>query len=202
MSFQMPRAPQEVRPYPLLWPPMKARTPSYERKSKRWNATWSSALKDLQNEAQAAGLHDFVLSTGRAPGGKVEDVGAVFWFMQRIGDGWAMSFYACDQFRELPENIKAVAMTLQRLRLIEEYGCYTFEQATRGAAYEALPPPETPPRKWWEVLEVAPSSPRVVVDAVYKALAKQRHPDTPTGSTAAFKELQRAYDEAKSNLER
>lgn len=72
------------------------------------------------------------------------------------------------------------------------------EQAMRGAAYEALPPPPAPPKNWWEVLGVAPTSPPVVVDAAYRALAQQRHPDKPGGSTEAMQELSAAYAEARA----
>ena len=67
----------------------------------------------------------------------------------------------------------------------------------RGAAYTALPAPARPSRNWWEVLEVAPTTPRAVVDAAFKALAKQRHPDAPGGSDEAMQELNAAYEAAR-----
>lgn len=199
MTFQLPRAMHEVQRYPLHWPPSRARTPQHDRKAKRWNANLRSAQQDLTNECHMAGIHDFALSLGIQPGTRaVDDVGAVLWFMQNVSGAWHASFYACDAFRDPAENVKAIAMTIQRLRLIEDYGAYTAEQAMRGAAYDALPPPEAPPRNWWEVLEVTPTTPRAVIDAAFKALAKQRHPDTAGGSTEAMQELQRAYEEAKA----
>ena len=200
-TFKQPVSTDQVRPFPLLWPPEQVRTPSYERKKKRWSTAHRLALSDLRDECTRVSIHDWEISTGREPGtGKIHDPGVVLWFMQRVGDAWVMSYYASDSYRDSAENIKAIAMTIQRLRQIGDYGCYTVEKAMRGAAYDALPPPEAPPRDCWEVLEISPTSPRVVVDAVYKALSKQRHPDSATGSTEAFQELQRAYEAAKAAL--
>lgn len=199
MTFQMPRATHEVPRHPLLWPPSRQRTPRHERLPKRWGHSVFESAKDLAEECRRANIHDFALSTGTEPGTrKIVDVGAVLWFMQRIGDQWVMSYYTSDAYREAGDNVKAIAMTIQRLRQIGDYGVYTTEQAMRGAAYEALPPPPAPPKNWWEVLGVAPTSPPVVVDAAYRALAQQRHPDKPGGSTEAMQELSAAYAEARA----
>lgn len=198
----MPTATHEVTAYPLMWPPAKARTPSYERKPKRWGHTLQRSMANLRDECAAAGIHDYAISLGRQPGVARDwnDVGAVLWFMQEIGGKWYMAFYASDGYRDGPENVKAIAMTIQRLRQVEDYGVYTAEQAMRGAAYDMLPPPnQAPPeRDWWDVLGVAPTTPAVVVEAAYKALAKQRHPDRPGGSNEAMAELQRAFEQAKA----
>lgn len=197
-DFRPPRATQEVSPYPMLWPPTEQRKRSHDRKAKRWGCGWQEAVNDLRVECAAAGIHDFVLSTNREPGARtIPDPGAVLWFMQRIDGAWSMSYYAADAFRDLPENVKAIAMTIQRLRQIGDYGCYTAAKAMRGAAYTALPAPDAPARNWWEVLDVAPTTPRAVVEAAYKALAKQRHPDAPGGSEDSMRELNAAFEAAK-----
>jgi len=196
--FRAPLATQDVPRFPLLWPPVEPRTKSYDRKAKRWASNWQGAVTDLRTECEAAGIHDWALSSNREPGNRtVADPGAVLWFMQRIDGSWSMSYYAADAFRDLPENVKAIAMTIQRLRQIGDYGCYTAAKAMRGAAYTALPAPARPSRNWWEVLEVAPTTPRAVVDAAFKALAKQRHPDAPGGSDEAMQELNAAYEAAR-----
>lgn len=198
MRFHRPTAMQQVTAYPLMWPPEQARTPSSKRLAKRWRYNFTTAAQDLADECRMSSIHDFVLSCGRQPGtASWMDVGAVLWFMQRIGDAYAVSYMACDRFRDGTENVKAIAMTLQRLRQINDYGCYSVERAMRGAAYDALPPPQTakPKRPWWDVLGVTATTPRVVIDAAYKALAKTMHPDKG-GSAEEMAELNAAYSEA------
>ncbi len=197
MAFRLPKATHDVPRHPLLWPPEKARMPGSKRQAKRWSTSMGTAIEDLRAECQASRIADWAISTGVAPGTRTfVDPGAAMWFMQRVGTGWAMSCYASDTFRQPAENVKAIAMTINRLRLVADYGVYSMEQAMRGAAYEALPSPEPPPRPWWEVMGLAQEVDRAVVDAVYRALAKKRHPDAG-GSQAEMQELLRAYDEAK-----
>jgi curved DNA-binding protein CbpA len=50
-------------------------------------------------------------------------------------------------------------------------------------------------RPWAEVLGVPPHASRETIDTAYRRLARQRHPDSG-GDTAAFQELQAAYEEA------
>ena len=197
MTFILPKSTHEVPRYPLLWPPEKTRTPASKRKAKRWSVTIGQATQDLRQECVSNRILDQALSTGVAPGTRTaHDPGAALWFMQLVNGVWRMSCYASDAFRDPAENIKAIAMTINRLRLVADYGVYSMEQAMRGAAYEALPSPEKPPRPWWEVMGLAQDADRAVIDAVYRALAKKRHPDTG-GSAAEMQELQRAYEDAK-----
>lgn len=49
--------------------------------------------------------------------------------------------------------------------------------------------------KAYEVLQLSPNASREVIDASFKILAKQRHPDKPTGSDVLMSELNWAYGE-------
>jgi len=197
MTFRLPQATHEVPRYPLLWPPEKPRTPASKRKPGRWGGSIGLVSEDLRNECARSNIRDYALSTGVPPGNRTAaDPGAVLWFMQLVNGVWAMSCYASDAFRDPSENIKAIAMTINRLRLVSDYGVYSMEQAMRGAAYEALPSPEPPPRPWWDVMGLAPDTDPAVIDAAYRALAKKRHPDAG-GSQSEMQELSRAYQEAK-----
>lgn len=200
MTFKLPKSTHDVDRYPLLWPPEKPRTMPRDRLARRWDhCTLQSARSDLDAECKLARIHDYAVSLGVEPGTRaVRDCGVVMWFMQPDGrGGWAMSCHASDRFREPAQNLKAVAMTIQRLRQVADYGVYTVEQAMRGAAYDALPPPKAPPRPWWEILSVTPTSPRFVVDAAFRALAQRMHPDKG-GSADAMAALNEAYERAKA----
>jgi len=191
---------------PLVWPDEKPRTAQRDRKHNRrgWDERWSNCVNSLKKELYRADMYDWRLSAERSGAyssrsSVSDDPGIALWFMQNVHGNWALSVLACDKFLKPAMNVKAIAMTIQRLRLIEEYGCYSSEQAMRGAAYDALPPPEAPPKPWWEVLGVAPDAEPWLIEAVYKAAAKRHHPDAG-GDAEMFKTVNRAYQEAKTEM--
>lgn len=197
-----PKAPADVPAYPLMWPMGKKRTLNIARvNNANWGRpTWTQAVADLRAELDRSKIHDYQLSTGRQPGtGREDDPGAALWFMEHDGTGWRLARLASDRYKTVALNVKAIALTLTRLRQVADYGVYTATEARQGAIYEALPPPDAPPPDWWIVLKISPDSPREIVDAAYKALARKAHPDTG-GSDAAFKELTDAYQRAKLAL--
>jgi len=61
---------------------------------------------------------------------------------------------------------------MQRLRLVDEIGAYSFVQAVQGALALPAPKPIVP---WWQVLQVNRDAPVSLVNAAYRALAKELH---------------------------
>lgn len=189
----------QVRHHPLMWPPERARTSPPNRKAGRWTGNFDVQIKDLELETDRSKIHDWTLSMDKAPYSSADprDPGVALWFNQNVKGQWILSVLACDRFRDYRHNIRAISLTIQRLRLIEDYGCYTAQEAMRGAAYAALPPPDAmkPKRPWWQVLGVAQDAEKSIIEVVYRTLAKSRHPDAG-GSVEMFQELQEAYREA------
>ncbi len=200
----MTREPQhinDIRPYPLHWPGNQPRTAPMDRHgARRWHADWNTATRDLAFELEKALVHDWQISSNHRVNGRAaatDDPGVAVWFMKPRVDGFILSVIACDSFDRMAQNIKAIAMTLQRLRQIEDYGCYSFDKAMRGAAYTALPAPEAPPRNWWEILGVDPDIDPDALKAVHKALVKKYHPDNANGGDPTkFREIQEAFERA------
>lgn len=52
----------------------------------------------------------------------------------------------------------------------------------------------TRPSTWWEILGVDPSAPHPEVEAAYKSLAREHHPDRPGGSLGRMQEINAAMD--------
>jgi hypothetical protein len=104
---------------------------------------------------------------------------------------------ACDGYFRVADNIAALAAHIDALRRIERYGVGTIEQALAG--YKALPADSA--ADWRAVLgfpkDARPSLDQV--DAAYKAIAKQKHPDVG-GSEMEMTHLNRARDYALSEL--
>jgi hypothetical protein len=96
---------------------------------------------------------------------------------------------ACDRFFALSQNIRAIDLTMQRLRLVDEVGAYSLIQTVEGA--RALPPPE-PRRPWYQVLGVQPDASLQVVTAVFRSLVKDA-----VGNDLRVMQLKEALDAAR-----
>ncbi len=193
---------EDVRAYPLMWPDERKRTLSYNRSGeKRWSGSFRTAMDDLEDELRKAQIFTWILSSDVPPHSRQttpDDPGVAVWFNQRVRNQWVLSVLASDRFDQFWKNVKAVAMTLNRLRLIDDYGCYTVSQAIQGAAFLALPGPETPSaRPWRAVLKVGEYEPSTMndVEHAYKFLVRQVAQDQ-----VKLTELNIARDEARKAL--
>lgn len=184
-------------PYPLQWPTGVARTPPNKRMRSPFRTGFDQAVKNvagsLQRFQKEAGvpIDNVVLSTNvdlinRRP----EDPGAVAWFRM---DGEFVAF-GVDRFREVEANIQAIHHIIEARRTELRYGGLNIVRQT-FRAFVALPGPGTKP--WWEVLAMPPDAPLKDIEAAYRRLAKERHPDRG-GSDAMMAELNAAFDEAKN----
>lgn len=97
----------------------------------------------------------------------------------------------CSRFYEYRDNLRAIYLILDSLRLAQERGI--LSELAR-AAVAMLGPGQTAVRSWYEVLDVSPRADPDVVKASFQALARKRHPDAG-GSNEAMTELNRAYEE-------
>jgi hypothetical protein len=168
-------------PYPLAWPPGRARTPADRREKGRYSlrlfsqamATIEAEVTRWQRVKRNARIVDWQLSSwhvGRAQAHA--DPGAALWFTlagKDVTGDTALMVLACDRFEELPQNVRALSLTMERLRLVDEIGAYSLVAAVEGA--RALPPPERP-FDWRKVLDIETRS-LAAAEAVYRALARE-----------------------------
>lgn len=149
-------------PYPLAWPDGRARV--QHREQGRYNVkTVPEAIGLLERELLRWSGRDrdtriigWELTTDQTVRSQPADPGASLWFMlggKDITGEASLMVIACDKFRALAQNIRAICLTMERLRLVDEVGAYSLVAAVEGA--RALPPPDkmTPLRPWHEVLE-------------------------------------------------
>ena len=195
--------------YPLAWPIGWTRTQAHRRtiatfttiKTTDRRVTVFHAIERLENELSRLGATGAVLSTNvslRLDGrprsdDEPNDVGAAVYFRFK---GRATVF-ACDKWHRVADNIAAIAAHVDALRRIEHYGVGSVEQALAG--YKALPADSA--ADWRHVFGFSKDQ-RVAEDALdasYKALAKQRHPDRG-GSDEAMFHLNRAHNFALAEI--
>lgn len=81
---------------------------------------------------------------------------------------------SCSRFQYYRENLRALYLILNALRLAQERGI--LRELARAAA-ALLGPGEPQKRPSHEILGIFPDAPLEVAEAAYRALARLRHPD-------------------------
>jgi hypothetical protein len=177
--------------YPLQWPEGWKRT--QHPKIGPFFVTTEKALKDLDAEIKRFGGKYALLSSNveltmdgrmrfdRQPG----DPGVAVYFeldgKQRV--------FACDSYRAVKDNIRAISNTIEALRAIKRYGASGLLDRTLSA-FEALPL-----GKHWEVLGIKPTKNKEIIAEAWRSLVKEHHPDRG-GTVARMQEINGAYEDA------
>lgn len=183
--------------HPLAWPAGRPRTPSHRRTRAKFDTTFALARDELLKELRRLGALSVVLSTNvelRRDGlplagqRQPDDPGVAVYFVRNK----RQVCFACDRWDKVEHNMRAIAKTIEALRGIERWGTGEMVDAA-FTGFAALPAPP-PRRKWWEVFGVHPYEPRDQVEAAYRRLAMQHHPDRG-GDPARMVEVNAAWDE-------
>lgn len=175
--------------YPLEWPPGWRRIEPYRRTDANFNVGGSGkgrrveiadGIKRVYQELRAMGVResDIVVSSMlrvRLDGspirdqahGKLDPGVAVYWTHDK-----KQRCMAIDRYTRLPDNLAAIAATLNAMRAIERHGgAAILDRAFTG--FTALPAPEQP----FQVLGVGAHASREEVERAYRLLALKHHPD-------------------------
>jgi hypothetical protein len=194
--------------FPLEWPA------GWKRAGGRTRATFStkhsadgrlSVLQSttrLEAEVERLGGQNAVLSTnvslrldGRPRSDQEpRDPGAALYFTFK---GKA-TVLACDKWTRVADNIAAIAAHIDALRRVDRYGVGTIEQALSG--YKALPADTA--ADWRSAFGFLPTEgvTRAALDAAWKVMARDRHPDRTGDDGSAMAWLNRARDYALAEL--
>lgn len=176
--------------YPLHWPAGWPRTDALRRESSRMKTQLPAALKNLQREVNLLGGRNLILSSNVTLGAeKPADPGVVAYF-ERAGQHIAIP---CDRWRTVAENTQAIAKTIEAIRGMDRWGAKHMIKAM-FQGFAALPEKSTT-RTWRDVLGLSGTIIRADIEAAFRTLAKQRHPDHG-GTDAAMAELMAARDAA------
>lgn len=184
--------------YPLAWPDGQPRHKG-PRSTGRFKVGFVIAREELATEVDRLGGRNVVLSTNvelrldgkpRADRSNPSDPGVAVYMALK---GKPMVF-ACDRWKDVKDNIRAISKTIEALRGIERWGSGSMmERAFDG--FTALPSPQDwTERDWWEVLGVPYDATIFQINEAYRRRAKDRHPDNG-GSDALMAELNAARDE-------
>lgn len=199
--------------YPLRWPDGWPRSRGrksgqfgkQETKSNGLGNSWKSksditmadAMKRVKVELERLGVNvedDSIVSTNlklnlsglpRGDQGEPGDPGVAVYFQKKNGP---MRVIAIDAYHRVRDNLAAIAATLDAMRAIERHGgAQILERAFTGFTAIAA----APGKAWWDVLETRPDASRDVIEANFRRLAHDRHPDRG-GSHEAMSSLNEA----------
>lgn len=92
-----------------------------------------------------------------------------------------------DELQALVERVRQLEAENQQLRFKAKTQASRIRQLERQE--EASPAQEPEP---WEVLGVAPGAPAAEVNAAFRALSRQHHPDIAGGDSSRFQQLTEA----------
>jgi hypothetical protein len=183
--------------YPLLWPDGWVRRSSGRRKPDPFRVSRYRATRELLAELRRLGAIKVILSSdvplkknGEPYGGDPEpaDPGVAVWFQH----GGQTRVIACDAYKTLTGNVRAVGLTVNALRAVQRHGA--TELLDRAfAGFKALPAAGPP---WHVALGVPEDAGADAVLAGYRRRVLETHPDRG-GSAEEFAKVQAAWDEAR-----
>lgn len=183
--------------YPLQWPAGWKRTPTLQRtqaKFRKGKGGWvegagyraadrvslAEGLKRIYAELQKFGINentivvssDLKLRTDGMPysnqaTARLDQGVAVYW-----RDGKQQRCMAIDRYDRIADNLAAIAATLDAMRAIERHGgAAILDRAFTG--FQMLAAPE----QWFQVLGVSAHASRADIEAAYRKMAMEHHPD-------------------------
>lgn len=198
-----------VAAFPLAWPKGWPRTREAARLDSKYRFkrpargvwTFADARDELSRELDLMRAGGVILSSNyelrldglpRANGPTPRDTGIAVYFTLK-GRPKVM---ACDMHLRGEENMRSVALALDAMRSLERHGGgVMMDRAFEG--FDALPAPgSSATLHWWQTLGLVRSATIEQINAAFRKLAQERHPDKPGGSAAAMAELNAARDQA------
>lgn len=195
-------------------------TPPASRRQLPGEQTYTQILDRLESELKHLGARDIVIETGhkatatRNDGWLRSDAptpahpGAVLWFDAKATRGGKVVgelHFACDRYANWKDNLRAIILTLEDLRKIENRGATQSGEQYTG--YAALPAMKTPPDLKEAaarlLIKYANAVPSVTVTeiltqpetarAVYSEAVKKAHPDV-SNNRIEYNAVRAAYD--------
>ena len=187
-----------IEAYPLQWPHGWVRTSASQRDAGSFKVTLAKARDGVTSEITRLGGKHAVISSNlmlRQDGlpyanqRQPDDQGIAVYFEYK---GRSMCF-ACDRYKRIEANLRAIELTICALRGIERWGASDMmERAFKGFAQLE----HSPVMNWWDVLCVRRDASHEAIEIAYRRLRGQWHPDRDGGNAEKFHVIQKAYEEA------
>lgn len=178
--------------YPLHWPTGQPRCS--RRRDAEFKVDFARSRDEMLHALRLLGARNVILSSNvplrqdglpLASASEPTDPGVAVYFERDVpaptpDRPWTTVkrpfVIACDTYRKVRWNLRAIGATVEALRSIQRHGASSMlEQAFTGFA--ALPPKRDDGPPWWEVLGVSADAGPAEIEAAWKELAMIHHPD-------------------------
>ncbi len=189
--------------HPLHWPAGWPR--AKRRRDALYKVSFARARDELLNELRLMSARGVVLSSNlelrrdRLPYAnqrEPDDPGiAVYWTLK--GEAWCM---ACDHWRKVKDNVRAVGLTVAAIRSIQRAGASELlDRAFSG--FKRLPSSGVV-TDWRVTLGIDPNAPltKQAIKEAYWVKLLQVHPDRPGGSDERTSDVHKAYQAAREEV--
>jgi hypothetical protein len=184
--------------YPLDWPHSYARRKEVRRS--QFSQTFSSARQQLEYELNELDASNIIISMNMevTPSGSLKatsrqpsDPAVAVYFVVN-GEEKVM---ACDKWDAVEDNLRAIGLTLEKMRAIDRYGVSEIlNRMFHGLNLDALPESISNSKDWWTVLGVKATASK---DEIAKAVRRKKlecHPDRNGGDETKWREFQEALN--------
>lgn len=185
-----------IEAYPLAWPDGWPRRQWHQRSSSKYEVTFLRARDELTRELKLGRTRNVVVSSNiplRRDGlplanmREPQDPGVAVYWDDKQGKPRVI---ACDVWKTVRENLRAVGLAYQSLRQIERTGASELlERAFSGFA--RLPEAAD----CWSILGVQRGVSREAISERFRELAREHHPDRG-GNAQIMARINAAYHEA------
>lgn len=190
--------------FPLDWPVGYPRTRARSRAP--YKAMAGRARDQVLRELRLMGVPDWnvIISTDcpisqrtsqfLVQRGEPADPGVAVYFRKKEKP----YVLACDRWDRVADNLRAIALTIEAMRGMDRWGVSEMlERVFQG--FTALPAPDSPKpkRPWWEILGLDPDCSIEEIEARWRNLAREAHPDRG-GSNERMTALNLAVAAARS----
>lgn len=192
--------------HPLAWPVGWPRIPAPQREN-HWafKVSFDRARSDVIESVRLLGGTNLVISSNVPRGSRNQPLaGGEDSHAARLDPGVAVYFHrkgrqlviACDRYTRCRWNLRAIGLAVDGLRAVERSGAsQLLDRAFAG--FRALPAASaTIEGHWTEVLGVKLDTPIEQVEARFKELAREHHPDRG-GNHDRMAAITRAIGEAR-----
>jgi hypothetical protein len=196
-----------IEAYPLCWPVGWPRKESWQRSSSRYEVDFATARDHLANELRLSRARDVVISTNvplRRDGlplanmRQPDDPGvAVYWTGRGNRGEPVPRVIACDVWRTVRENLRAVGLAVEAIRSLERTGA--SEILERAFAGFARLPETAGAGDHWTTLGIARGVSADELARRYRELAREHHPDRG-GNPATMAAINDAYQRAAAEV--
>ena len=193
--------------YPLRWPGGQPRRLLARRQAATFQVSLAIAVEDLLTDLKLLGARYVAISTD-IPLNRMDSkrIGLLRWKQQPIDTGVAIYFdydgeqrvFACDKWRKVEHNVRAVGLTINSIRSIARWGSTDMMNRTLHA-FKALPPDGGDWRAALGFSTVGRLPELAAVKARYRKLAADAHPDRG-GNQHEMVRLNKAWEAAQKEL--